>query len=121
MHSVPHRRLGVVLGLVNIRGELFICVSLARLLGLAQDICRERLRREPLRLLVVHAETQRFAFPVDEVHGVHRFNLDELESPPATVAHAQRSFTRGVLRWRRHMVGCLNAEALFCHLNHSLS
>lgn len=34
IHSLPHRRNGVVLGLVNVRGELVVCVSLARMLGL---------------------------------------------------------------------------------------
>ncbi len=34
IHSLPHRRQSIVLGLVNIRGELLICVSLARLLGI---------------------------------------------------------------------------------------
>ena len=32
VHSLPHRRQGIVLGLVNVRGELLLCVSLARLL-----------------------------------------------------------------------------------------
>ena len=36
IHSLPHRRSGMVLGLVNVRGELLICVSLSRLLGLKQ-------------------------------------------------------------------------------------
>src|SRR5271170_5539994 len=36
VHSVPHRS-GIVLGLVNVRGELLVCVSLARLLGIAHD------------------------------------------------------------------------------------
>src|SRR5436305_11616291 len=36
LHSLPHRRLGIVLGLVNIRAELLICVSLERWLGLEQ-------------------------------------------------------------------------------------
>src|SRR5438445_8021579 len=34
IHSLPHRRNGVVLGLVNIRGELLICVDLGRVLGI---------------------------------------------------------------------------------------
>src|SRR5438045_1523494 len=36
IHSLPHRRQGPVLGLVNIRGELLICVALGRLLGLGK-------------------------------------------------------------------------------------
>src|SRR5262245_11267233 len=34
VHSVPHRRRGVLTGLVNIRGELLVCISLAHVLGL---------------------------------------------------------------------------------------
>src|SRR5919198_3790598 len=33
VHSLPHRAGGVVAGLINVRGELVVCVSLARLLG----------------------------------------------------------------------------------------
>src|SRR6185312_13730242 len=32
IHSLPHRRDGHLLGLINIRGELQLCVSLGRLL-----------------------------------------------------------------------------------------
>ena len=78
----------------------------------------------------------------DEVYGVHRFNREELEEPPATVARAARSFTRGVFRWsgeiarpvasggppssmapggRPHTVGYLDREALFLTLSRSLA
>src|SRR5579859_2702256 len=33
IHSIPHRRDGIVLGLTNIRGELVVCASLSQLLG----------------------------------------------------------------------------------------
>src|SRR5579872_4617099 len=33
IHSLPHRRNSAVLGLVNVRGELLVCVSLGRVLG----------------------------------------------------------------------------------------
>src|SRR6185503_5608888 len=36
MHTLPHRRRDLVLGLVNVRGELLICVSLGQWLGLAE-------------------------------------------------------------------------------------
>ena len=40
MHSLPGSRSGnrVVLGLVNVRGELLVCVSLGRLLGISQGL-----------------------------------------------------------------------------------
>ena len=36
IHSLPHRRDNLVLGLVNFRGELLICVSLAGMLSLGE-------------------------------------------------------------------------------------
>lgn len=117
MHSLPHRRLGVVLGLVNVRGELVICVSLARLLQLGQDVARDPARRSFHRLIVFNPEHGRVAFPVDEVQGVHRFSRTELQPPPATVARDRRSLTLGLLTWRDHTVGYLDSAALGQSLN----
>src|SRR5439155_15903933 len=105
IHSLPHRRQGIVLGLVNIRGELLICVSLGRLLGL------DRVPRRPLahttydRLLVASWDGSRLVFPVDEVQGIHRFQAQELREPPATVAKSQPNFSEGILVWREKTVG----------------
>src|SRR4051812_23902093 len=38
MHSLPHRRGGMLLGLVNVQGEVIVCVSLARMLGLEDSL-----------------------------------------------------------------------------------
>lgn len=124
LHTVPHRQRSIVIGLVNIRGELLLCVSLARLLALEHDIPHDRLCKNHHRLIVVHAvetETQRFAFPADEVHGVHRFNPEAAQLPPSTVAQAQYSFTRGILQWRGRTVGWLAPEVLLLHLNRHLA
>jgi chemotaxis-related protein WspD len=121
IHSLPHRRKGLVLGLANVRGELLICVSLGHLLGLEQLPPREALQTHYARLLVVNWEMQRLAFPVDEVHGPHRFKPEELKGPPATVAHANPAFTQNILHWRHRSVGVLEPEALFRTLNGRLS
>lgn len=120
LHSLPHRRLGIVLGLVNVRGELLLCVSLSRLLHLGQDASGSH--RAFSRLIVLNSG--RFAFPVDEVHGVHRFSRQELKPPPVTLTHdhsRQGGLTRGLLPWRGHLVGYLDGEALLTDLNRSLS
>ena len=44
VHRVPHRTSGVLLGVVNVRGELLICVSLARVFGIESED-RASLRR----------------------------------------------------------------------------
>lgn len=121
VHSLPHRRQGLVLGLVNIRGELLLCISLGHLLGVERLPGREALRTEHHRLLVCNWEGSRLTFPVDEVHGTHRFHTQDLKTPPATVANAAASFTQGILHWQERRAGFLNAEALFGALNRSLT
>jgi chemotaxis-related protein WspD len=121
IHSLPHRRQGIVLGLANIRGELLICVSLARLFSMEQVAPREHLRTVYARLLAVNWDGQRLVFPVDEVYGIHRFQPHELKEPPATLAKSGLSFTRGVLRWTGHSVGLLDPDLLFSSLNRSLT
>jgi chemotaxis-related protein WspD len=120
IHPLPHRRQGTVLGLANIRGELLICVDLGRLLGLGSGLAQD-LAQGYDRLLVVNWEGQRLVFPVDEVHGIHRFQSRELKAPPATVAKSAVSFSRGVLSWQQKSVGFLDAPTLFTALDRSLS
>jgi chemotaxis-related protein WspD len=121
MHSLPHRRRGIVLGIVNVRGELLICASLGRLLGLEATALLPRQHATFDRLLVAEWNAQRFAFPVDEVHGVHRFHSADLREPPATVAHSGMSCATGIFPWRNFAVGFLDPESLFAALNRNLS
>jgi chemotaxis-related protein WspD len=121
LHSLPHRRLGIVLGLVNVRGELLLCASLARLLGREVGLPAKRLRAVFDRLLVADWNGQRFAFPVDEVHGVHRFHQADLREPPATVSRSGLHCTVGVFPWRNLAVGFLDADTIFTALNRSLA
>lgn len=121
MHSLPHRRQGFVLGLANIRGELLICVSLGYLLGLERAPSPAMPRASCNRLLVANWDGFRFLFPVDEVHGTHRFDLQELKPPPATVAKSNPSYTQGVFFWQQKAVGFLDADLLFSAFNRSLT
>ena len=119
-HSLPHRARSLALGIVNVRGELLVCASLARLLGVVE--AKPRNRRSQLdRLLVAAWNGQRVAFPVDEVFGIHRFQQDEVREAPSTVARSTLTYTRGVIVWRERPVGFLHAESLFAALNRSLA
>lgn len=121
VHSLPDRRQGLVLGLVNVRGELLICVSVGRLLGLERHPPDESPRPTYDRLLVAKWDGQRFVFPASEVRGLLRFQSPEVQEPPATLAKSKLSYTRGVLHWHNRAVGLLDADLLFSSLNRSLT
>ncbi len=121
IHSLPHRRNGIVLGVTNVHGQLVPCVSLARLLRIEPEA---RVKKSPPgceRLIVAEWQQRMLTFPVNEVHGVEWHDPGQIQEPPATVVGAGPNFTRGVLPWRDRRVGCLDAEVLFTALNRSLA
>jgi chemotaxis-related protein WspD len=106
VHRVSHRG-GLLAGLVNIRGELHLCVHLDSVLGIARGEGREK------RLLVVHRDGERWVFPVDEVDQVHRFPAATLTPPPATVGRALARLSRGLFHWRDRSIGLVDDARLF--------
>jgi len=122
IHALPHRREGVVRGLVNVRGQLTICVALEQLFQLGAGARPARTRQGPLgrRLVVLASQGHRVAFEADEVHGAYRFDPASLSNVPATVSHAVASFTTGVLPWGDRSIGQLDSELVFHAINRRL-
>jgi chemotaxis-related protein WspD len=126
VHPLPHRRHGALVGLANIRGELLACVSLLQILDLGESVDAPDSRPDPQRaarprLLVLRREGVRAACPVDEVHGVHRFQLANLTDVPTTVAKASTVSSTKVLTWRDRHVGVLDERLLFQTITRSLA
>jgi chemotaxis-related protein WspD len=115
VHSLPHRRNPAMLGLVNVRGELVVCISIARLLiGEAAPI--------PVgRLMVVRQANGRLAFPVDEVQHAERYGPSELKPVPASIARSASAYTKGLISWHDKMVGCLDERLVLAALDRSLT
>ncbi|HYM48875.1 MAG TPA: chemotaxis protein CheW [Burkholderiaceae bacterium] len=123
IHALPHQRSNMILGMAAVRGELLVCVSLEHALGLERvtEQKRDKRRIVPPRLLVLAHEGHRIAFPVDEVHGTHRFHPQQLAPVPATVAKATVTYTKAILPWQQKSVGMLDEQLLFYTLNRSLA
>ena len=117
VHSLPHRRDALVSGLVNIRGELLVCVSLPVALGVAASPALPATARHA----VVGRGADRFVFPADEIAGLHRYDDQAVTPVPATLAHAHAVHTRGILHWRERPVGLLDDGLLFRTLSRSLA
>lgn len=121
VHTIPHRRQSALIGIINVRGELLLAVSLAKLLGMVHDARSSGDRTTYERLLVASWQSHRVVFPVDEVHGVHRFDPEQLHEPPATLSKTAASYTQGVLPWEGKIVSCLDADLLFPALSESIA
>ena len=123
VHSLPHRRSEAVRGIVNVRGELLICMSLSALLGLGSAAASrgtERIAVFP-RLVVTGEETRHVAFEVDEVHGLHSYRTDERGAVPATVGRSAASVVEAMIPWNGRAVGCLDAVRLLSLIDRSIA
>jgi len=123
IHTLPHRRNGVVLGLANIRGELLVCFSLQHILGLeqAEESHREKQRAVTGRFLVIERDGSRAVCPVEEVYGIAHFHPGEITSPPTTITKAAAAYTRSILSWQKGAIGLLDDQLLFHTVNRNLA
>jgi chemotaxis-related protein WspD len=118
IHILPHRSGPVLLGLVNIRGQIRLCVSLRELLGLepGDDSGRTMNHKNPRCLVVIAGDSDHWVLLVDEIHGIQRVHLSAIREAPVTVAKAVPRLTKGVIDWRDTGVGYLDDGLLFLAL-----
>lgn len=98
VHRVPHRTNQVFSGLVSLRGQLQLCVSLHGLLNVASRNPDEDPAAN-LRLVLIRDGKGHWAFPAEEVAGVHHLRAGELQKVPSTLANPDGSFSRAVFGW----------------------
>ncbi len=115
VHAVPHKTNEVFRGLVNLRGQLQLCVSLHALLGV-RPAAGEPQRADTAKLVVAGKPNDRWAFAADEVLGVERVAAEELRKVPGTLANPGSGYTQAVFSWREHNVGLLDGERLLAAL-----
>lgn len=120
---IAHRSTHVLTGIVNIRGQIELCVSLRSLLHIEGEAAETERRR----LLVVERDQERWAFDADEVDGVHRYAVADLGPVPSTV-HAPaaggsaateeggdsvRTHTRALIAWGAERAALLDDRSLW--------
>jgi chemotaxis-related protein WspD len=123
IHSLPHRRNGIVLGLANIRGELLVCASLKTVLRLDSQADEERAANPAgyPRFLVIRRDGLRTVCPVDDVQGVEAVSPADLKELPATIARSSAAYSHRLLNSNGRSVGVLDAQLLLATLKRSFA
>ncbi|AIR87900.1 chemotaxis protein CheW [Pseudomonas cremoricolorata] len=116
VHALPHQRSRALQGVVNVRGALVPCLSLAQLLEIDLSAAPERATRSLPRMLILAAEGGPVVLPVDEIEGIHRLDPARLPAEPASTP-----YTLGVLHWRGRSVRVLDERQLLAAVKRSLS
>lgn len=112
-HVLPHRSGRGLLGIVNIGGKLYPCMSLASLLGIdEQGAPAAKGRHTFARLLLMRWEDQSFALPVADLHGIVRYAGSALQTPAATINKGLSRFLLGVITENEMRIGCLDTALI---------
>jgi len=109
---LAHRMGGAFEGLVNVRGQALLCVSLRKLLDIAADV----VGGGNARLVVVAASDGRYALRVDEVDHVRRILDTDIHEPPATLTKSLAPHVHGVVHDGDSLIGVIEPQALFASL-----
>lgn len=124
IHTLPHRHNQVLRGLINIRGELLLCVSLNHLLNIHKSDTPPQVLTPVVhsRMVVIEKAGNAWVFPVDELDGIHRFHRRELRDASRNMTQATQTYTKGLFSWQKanfqssQTVSYLDDELLFTTL-----
>jgi chemotaxis-related protein WspD len=109
IRSVPHKPREVLLGIVNVRGELYPCVSLHTLFG--EEAAGQRYRTA--RFLVARWTGEDWVFPVDQVDGMHDVAVKDIEPLPVTLTNVAVVYTQGIFHCDGKTVAIIDENLLF--------
>lgn len=112
VHKTPYLSGAVFLGLTNVGGELWPCMSLGALVGALQSDGAGQAIQGSRRLLAISTESGRYALLADETRGVGSYDPDRLEPPPDTVRLGPNRLVAGMTILEGRLAGLLDDQAL---------
>ncbi len=126
IHTLPHRSNHVFAGIVNIRGEILMCILLRNLLSLSlgdlndkNDNLNSVASIVPVvyqRMIVMEIQSNRWVFPVDEILGVYRFSSEQLQDTPVVISKTPDTYTKKILTLEGKNINYLDYELVFYEL-----
>ena len=120
-HRLPHRATPGLIGIVNVGGTLYPCMSLAALLGVDDSEGAAATHRHTFaRLLLIQWEDQAYALPVADLHGIMRYASATVQAPATTINKGLSRFLSGVISHQDMHIGMLDATLIGYQLARTL-
>jgi chemotaxis-related protein WspD len=115
IHGVPHNRNDSLLGLVNVRNELVLCVAMDKVIGLNATKGHDTTNTRKVgdgRLIVIKKAGLRWAFYVNEVQGIYRCSRDKLTRLDGDQHAMTAGFAQAGFYWTERPVALLDEDSL---------
>ncbi|NCC53243.1 MAG: purine-binding chemotaxis protein CheW [Spartobacteria bacterium] len=119
IRKIPHRKSPLLKGLVSIRGQLQLYISLHDLLGVTRAAAAAPGTRA--RMCIFEQDGQHWVFTIDECIGIHRYAAEDVQPLPTTLDKAAGKYSEGVLRQDdARTVGLLDVATMINHISKSI-
>jgi len=118
-HSIPFRTNRFFKGIININGELLLCVSASELLGIEKSSDNSSDLNKK-RLIILKNEQLRYVIEADEFIGVVSISQNELQKTPSTISKSPKSLSVRLFNFKKLQIGLLDQEKLFNTIDEEL-
>lgn len=114
IHRLPHQKNPILLGVVNLNGELQPCLSLSVFLGIKDSLGRSKKHLyHKNRMVAAMQEKNLWVFPVDEIDGIYLWDPKLIENVPVNISKSKMNYLKGIVNYDNRSVGILDEGLLF--------
>ncbi len=114
--QIPHKTNAILRGVVNINGELQLCVSLHQLLGIKQLMWNQY-----NRIVVIAKKGEIWAFAAEEIQGTLACDYNQIHPFSFESSHSISNYLLGTILFEEKEVNVLDEELLLSSLRRSLT
>lgn len=118
VRRIPHRTNDVLRGLVNLRGQLNLCIDLAKVLEIEADSSTPSADQ---MMVAISLNQQKWVFVADEILGLFACDVDTLKNIPVTVAKSTANYLKGTYTFDGKSASVLDEELLFYSLERRIA
>lgn len=120
IHTVPNTRSQILRGVVNLKGQIRLCINLHKLLGIdvasaesEETLAGQSSHLQYPRMLAINRFNEIWVFAVESVWGVINYNQNDLIPVPVNVTKSSANYFKGILSWEKKNVSVLDEELVF--------
>ena len=110
VHSIPHNKNNVISGLVNIRGELELCISLTSLISHKANNTNET--TDKTKLIIIKLESGKYALKPDEILGVYKINNQDIQTSASSITGDSDHMVSGSFDHDKKHIGLIDDDLL---------
>lgn len=119
IRKIPHRSRDILKGLVNMHGQLSLCIDLAKFMEI--DISSSQPSHQQQKMVFVGQGPQKWVFLVDEILGLFSCDMESLSRVPVNIEKSAVNYLKGIGSFQGKDVSVIDEELLLYSLERRIA